>query len=252
MRQLETQELHRREEDWLKKKIELEMELEKKKAEQEAAKPQSVKLQKYTISPFKGDCKDWLRFWNQFVVEVDNSKISEMPHTPDGYDEAKKILELTFGKDIKVHKALIKDLEALRNITSVHKIKEIHEFHTQLSKTVRTLATMKKLEGAQRYVYSVMDKLGPVREVMAQKDDDWEKWGLEELVDNLRKYTDRNPLPLVESNTPPISDSGNKTGRPKGEDKLLMSGGNSQQPQGPPPCVYCGLKNHRSSECTKI
>ena len=31
-----------------------------------------------------------------------------------------------------------------------------------------------------------------------------------------------------------------------------MSGGNSRQPQGPPPCVYCGLKNHRSSECTKI
>ena len=49
---------------------------------------------------------------------------------------------------------------------------------------------MKKLEGAQSYVYSVMDKLGPVREVMAQKDDDWEEWGLEELVDNLRKYTD--------------------------------------------------------------
>ena len=172
-----------------------------------------------------------------------------LSHTPDGYNEAKKILELTFGKDIKVHKALIKDLEALPNITSVHKI---HEFHTQLSKTVRTLATMKKLEGAQSYVYSVMDKLGPVREVMAQKDDDWGNWGLEELVDNLRKYTDRNPLPLVESNTPPTSDSGNKTGRPKGEDKLLVSGKNSQQPQGPPPCVYCGLKNHRSSECTKI
>ena len=54
---------------------------------------------------------------------------------------------------------LIKDLEALPKITSVHKIKEIHEFHTQLSKTVRTL---KKLEGAQSYVYSVMDKLGPL------------------------------------------------------------------------------------------
>ena len=94
------------------------------------AKPQAVKLQMYTISPFKGHCKDWLQFWNQFVVEVDNSNISEtsklnyllelvegkhkehilgLPHTPDGYNEAKKILELTFGKDIKVHKALIKD-----------------------------------------------------------------------------------------------------------------------------------------------
>ena len=107
------------------------------------------KLQKYIISPFKGDCKDWLRFWKQFVVEVDNSKISEiskfkyllelvegkpkehilgLPHTPEGYNEAMKILELTFGKDIKVHKALIKDLEALPNITSVHKSKRYMSF----------------------------------------------------------------------------------------------------------------------------
>ena len=54
-----------------------------------------------------------------------------LPHTPEGYNEAKKILELTFVKDIKVHKAFIKDLEALPNITSVHKMKEIYEFHTQ-------------------------------------------------------------------------------------------------------------------------
>ena len=89
---------------------------------------------------------------------------------------------MTFGKDIKVHKTLIKDLEALPKITNVHKIKEIHEFYTQLSKIVQTLATMKKLEGAQSHVYSLMDKLGPVREAMAQKDDDWEEWEIEELV----------------------------------------------------------------------
>ena len=75
---LKKQELHRREKDWFKKKLELEMELEKKKAEQEMAKPQVVKLQKYMITPFAGDCKDWLKFWNQFVVEVDSSKISEI------------------------------------------------------------------------------------------------------------------------------------------------------------------------------
>ena len=273
--ELEIRELHKREEDWFKNKLELEMELEKKKAEQEMAKPQAVKLQKYTITPFQGDCKDWLRFWNQFIVEVDSSKISEiskfnyllelvegepkehilgLPHTPEGYNEAKKILEMTFGKDVKVHKALIKDLEALPNITSVHKIKEVHEFYTQLSKTIRTLATMKKLEGAQSYVYSIMDKLGPVREAMAQKDDDWEKWGLEELVDNLRKYTDRNPLPLVEPSPSRPSDTipGNRDSHPKREDKLLMSRGTPRQPQWPPPCVYCGLKNHRSSDCTKV
>ena len=214
--ELEKQETNKREEDWFKKKVELEMMLEEKRAEHEMSSPLAVNLQKYTITPFKGDCKDWVRFWNQFVVEVDSSKISEiskfnyllelvhgepkncilgLPHTAEGYLEAKKILEMTFGKDIKVHKALIKDLESLPNITSVSRIKDIHDFHSQLSRTVITLATMKKLQGAQSYVYNIMDKLGPVREAMAQKDDNWEEWGLEELVENLRKYTDRKSLP---------------------------------------------------------
>ena len=108
------------------------MELEKKKAEQEMAKLQVVKLQKHTITLFAGDCKEWLSFWNKFIVVVDGSKFSEiskfnyllelvqgepkgripgLPHTAEGHHEAKKTLETTYGKDIKVHKVLIKDLE---------------------------------------------------------------------------------------------------------------------------------------------
>ena len=56
--------LHQREEDLFKEKLELEMVLTKKKAEEEMARPQAVKLQKHTITPFKGDCKDWLTFGN--------------------------------------------------------------------------------------------------------------------------------------------------------------------------------------------
>ena len=61
---LDKKETHKREEDWFHKKFEWEMALEEKKATQIIGKPQAVKLQKYTIIPFKGDCKDWLRFWN--------------------------------------------------------------------------------------------------------------------------------------------------------------------------------------------
>ena len=39
-----------------------------------------------------------------------------------------------------------------------------------------------------------MDKLGPVREVLIQEDDNWEEWDLEDLVENLPKYVERNPL----------------------------------------------------------
>ena len=44
----------------------------------EISKPQALKSQKYSITPFKGDHKKWLRFWNQLVVDVDNSKISKI------------------------------------------------------------------------------------------------------------------------------------------------------------------------------
>ena len=39
-----------------------------------------------------------------------------------------------------------------------------------------------------------MGKLGPVQEVLVHKDDDWEEWGLEKLVENLQKYVERKPL----------------------------------------------------------
>jgi len=55
---------------------------------------------------------------------------------------------------------------------------------------------MKKLETVQSHVYTLMDKLGPVKEAMVHKDHDWEEWDLEQLVENLRKYTDRQPLPV--------------------------------------------------------
>ena len=113
-----------REEEWYKRKLELELEAVKKCTEEEQTKPQAVKLQRYTITPFKGDYKDWLHFWNQFAVEVDGSSISEiskfnylmelvvgmpkkdilgLPHYEDGYQEAKRILDMTYGRDTKIH-----------------------------------------------------------------------------------------------------------------------------------------------------
>ena len=88
--------------------------MEEAKAGKNTTAPQSVKLQKYTITPFSRDYKDWLRFWNQFTVEVDGAAVLEiskfnyrlklvkgkpkedilgLPHTEDGYGGAKRILE---------------------------------------------------------------------------------------------------------------------------------------------------------------
>ena len=69
-------------------------------------------------------------------------------------------------------------------------LREIHDFYNKLSRMVRTLMTMRRVETAQSCTYTLMDKLGPVREAIIQKDDHWEEWGLQELVENLRKYVE--------------------------------------------------------------
>ena len=117
------------------------------------ANHQSVKLQKYTITKFNGNYKDWLRFWNQYTVEVDNSNISNiskfnyilelvegkpredilgLPHSLDKYDKAKRILKDTYRKEIWVHIALIIDLEGTMVMHNTYKIKDVHDFNNKL------------------------------------------------------------------------------------------------------------------------
>ena len=112
------------------------------------------------ITPFHGDYKDWLRFWNQFITEVDGSGIAEiskfnyllklvrgkprddilgLPHTPEDYEEAKKILTTNYGKDIKVKQALIQELESLNQVMNIHHLRDIHEFYNKLVRIARTL-----------------------------------------------------------------------------------------------------------------
>ena len=257
-----------REVEWLKRKLEMEKDARAGNSDSPGSSTtQSVKLQRYTITPFQGDYKDWIRFWNQFEVEVDGAKISEiskfnyllelvkgqpredilgLPHTVEGYQEAKKILQITYGKDCKVHKALIKEMESLHSITDIRRLDRIHEFYNKLSRVVRTLSTMNKLQTAQSAVYTLMDKLGPVREVITQTDDKWEEWALEQLVEALRKFVDRNPLRAEEKSK---QQGGSGDGRRNAE-KLMMQG--LQRYTNANRCVYCGSTNHSSVNCTKV
>ena len=105
---------------------------------------------------------------------------------------------------------------------------------------------MNKLKRAQSYVYSIMDTLGPVKESMAQRDDEWEEWGLEELVKDLRKYTDRNPLPNETGRktpkTPKVSQDSDRR-----RDNLLLAGSCNASD-----CVSCGSNQRQSKDCNKI
>ena len=89
---------------------------------------------------------------------------------------------------------------------------------------------------------------------MAQKDHVWEEWSLEELVENLRKYTDRNSVLQTQAD---MAIPGKKTPGDQGHESrrrynMLMTGSFPRQQQNPPACVYCNMSNHRSWECTKV
>ena len=222
----------------------------------------TLKLKGYTITPFQGDYVDWLRFWSQFETDVDKSTLAAtsklnylleclrgkpkedilgLPHTAAGYDEAKRILSDTYGKDIKVHRSLIKELESLPEISNTKQSKKVHEFYEKLARTIRTLRTMNKIDSAQSAVYTLLDKLGPVREILAQRDDNWENWKLEQLVEHLRLYVERNPISLQAA----AADDDEKTQR-KERDKMLMFKHKTNA------CVYCSSADHKSVDCTQV
>ena len=137
---------------------------------------------------------------------------------------------------------------------NIHKIAIIHDFYNRLSRVVRTLNTLEKLASAQSMVYTLMDKLGPVREILVQKDidDDWEEWGLEQLVDSLRRYVKRN---LLRDNEDNKRRTENFKERPwikekKRPEKLLFRN-NGGKPGRKPNRVYCNSQEHKSLNCTR-
>ena len=106
---------------------------------------------------FNGSHRDWLRFWDQFTIEVHRSNKSNiskfslllklvegepredlfgLPHLLDEY-RAKRLLQDTYGKDIWIHKALIKDLEGIIAIHNTQKIKKLDQFVKDSHKMIK-------------------------------------------------------------------------------------------------------------------
>ena len=52
---------------------------------------------------------------------------------------------------------------------------------------------MNKLKEISRYVRLTMDKLPGIRANLVKFDDNWQELEFGELVDSLRRWTDRNP-----------------------------------------------------------
>ena len=216
-----------------------------------------VKLPKLEITKFKGTHLDWLRFWNQFENEIDKSHLSPvakysylkefvepkvrsiidgLPFTSEGYNRAKSILSAKYGKPTEVANAHIQGIISLPTINNSN-IYRIHEFYEKLLTNVNALETMGKLKEINGYVRFTLDKLSGIRSDLVRTSDNWQSWSFHDLVESLKKWTERNPMD---------QESRKENYR---RDRVMQT---SQKHFDRQHCIYCGDLKHKATECQKV
>ena len=163
----------------------------------------------------------------QFEVEIDKSDIGQvakfsylkkllvpkvravidgLPFNSKGYTRVKNILMTKYGNPSEVADAHIQCIMGLPVITGTNPTR-INEFYEKLVTNIQTLESMGKEKDIRGYVRLTLDKLPATRADLVRLDDNWQEWGFPQLVESLRKWCERNPVPL----------DGNPGRRDKGE-----------------------------------
>eukprot|EP00112_Aurelia_sp_Birch-Aquarium-sp1_P001131 Seg1117.2 transcript_id=Seg1117.2/GoldUCD/mRNA.D3Y31 product="hypothetical protein" protein_id=Seg1117.2/GoldUCD/D3Y31 len=117
---------------------------------------------------------------------------------------------------------------------------KIHEFFEKLVTHVQAMETMGKLKTINGYVRLLLDRLPGIRSDLVRNDDNWDSWEFPQLVEALRKWTERNPI---------ASEKKDYVGSPRKFDRTLQT--DQKQWKGRK-CVYCGGDFHKASNCSKI
>ena len=255
---IETQEKEEKSKWEIKKKFEAKADGK----EGDAGRPKA-KLPKLVITRFQGTHLDWQRFWGQFEAEIDKSDIGPvakfsylkellvprvratidgLPFTSEGYARAKNILKTKHGRPSEVANAHIQSIMGLPVITGTNPAR-IYEFYEKLVTNIQTLESMGKEKEIRGYVRLTLDKLPGIRADLVRLDDNWQEWGFPQLVEALRKWCERNPVPLDSHR------GGSSWKHDRGNDKALQT---KQGDWKPKPCVYCKSGDHKSVNCDKI
>ena len=227
-----------------------------------------VKLPKLIISKFQGTHIDWFRFWNQFEAEIDRVNIDAvakfsylkelllpkvrvhiegLPLTTEGYERAKHILKSIYGKSSEVINAYVQNQTSLPVIKGANPSK-VHDFHTKLLTSVQALESMGKLSEVNGFSRATLDKLEGIKSDIVRTDDSWQNWGFPQLVEALRRWTERKPIPLDDRGAGSNFTEMNKP-RFNKQEKMFQA---KQYDFKSRPCVYCEETGHKTWECNKV
>ena len=258
----------------LEQKLEFEKKIEEAKKSQNsqvAASPapeKSAKLPKLVITKFRGELTDWPRFWSQFEAEIDKAEIAGvtkysylkelvdpkirteidgLPYSSEGYERAKNILARKYSQTSEVVNAYVENIMSLPTIGGTQPAR-IHDFYEKLLFNVQSLETMGKLREVTGYVRMTIDKLPGIRGDLVRTDDSWREWKFPKLVDELRKWTERNPI-QSKQNDKPWRDKNFHNDKPWRDKNFQAQQQRDGRNRG---CVYCEKQDHKSVDCKSV
>ena len=85
-----------------------------------------------------------------------------------------------------------------------------------------------------------LDKCG-IRTDLVRADDNWQNWGLNELIEEIRKWTEKNPVETLERSDRSIKEQDRR-------EHIMQTHQNTKTRE----CVYCGSKDRKPIACTRI
>ena len=88
---------------------------------------------------------------------------------------------------------------------------------------------MGKLREMNGYVRMTLDKLIGIRADLVRTDDNWQEWKFTHLVEALRKWTERNPLPMDHERSEHFSEKFNHKQPKRGYSKPNSKTGSQQE-----------------------
>ena len=129
---------------------------------------------------------------------------------------------------------------------------QVQQFYETLLRHVQALETMDKLQSVNGYTRTILDRLPGIRADLVRDDENWKQWNFPDLVDALRRWTERNPVDPNKENQPPRDREKNSGRAVRGaRDPLLNTGQNPPAGDRKVKCVYCS-EEHPSHSCTVI
>ena len=119
--------------------------------------------------------------------------IDGLQFTEEGYQNAKAILEAEYGQPTEIVNAYIKNMMELPIITGANprKVKDINK---QLNFNVQSLDTLGQLADAKGNVRCTLDKLKGIKANLVGGNEGWKDWGFKNLLTELQKWTQINPV----------------------------------------------------------